>query len=988
MSKIIEIVQSFNCLFLEGYSVIPIPNYKDDKNNKFVKSYNDEKISVSKFTVALLNKYICKKKNVDDLKLWKVNVKKSEIKDKNVSTEEDIVQKLYGKEMEPEKLFEEYFQDELNNQNFKVSNIHVIAIIPITAPVSATGDLRKTFPHVDDVEEPFFRKLAQKLAVIWKRSHDFSLETPNYPYYKLNQSPSILKTRLPYGVTKTTCNEIDPRLPPFKVNTKSKMIYENPLYYDPQFQETVNLVRERIKENGQDVIVLAGVSGGGKTSITFAIAAEQWGIHVDCSHIISDYNNQLSRELGEIKAKNPPFEKVEQQNWALRSLDIAFASRLLILVKMFVEKKIKTPKDWLLAQLHGLDKPSIALLSENLTEQSATEFSTLLIFINKCLKIERILFIQDEAQCLCRPEFGDYVGNSIAGTPWNLLQAYTHHMISSDYDVTHIISGTTMHMLSGIALVTSVGKIKPSRRVHLVLKLPYLSPDDVIRILKTVINMDGVSFETLSYLGNFLKGRPRNCVLFIKMLTDLSEPLKDKDNGMVNTSKKWFKEITNTMVEYLRNTASTLSLRGINPTNAIIEIICCRILNSESPGAELLRHGILPVKSPPFITLLPHNVNSSSFKINLELESYIIESIEKYLKLNNKETLTDIYVTHILQRLGSKQAIGSELDAAFVSTIIEKRNCSVLEELKKWTGDTNSSDFNFPEWITPGMQFVTETNLSNNVSLYDYVKDIYESTRYHNAAIQPTIHAGSDLVLSLVDESNESKNVVLLSLSSAFYEDAVPANKVRKQALKVCMEFQYMTENQEMIKGNQEMIKRRRLNNKSEPQNKKMKMDYCEDGGKERSVDVGLTEKFRKEMKQDFYDQDYGEEVELQEKSNEALLANIGDDDCDDLRRNKDINYDLDYDRNLKYYQVSQTSEHAELHHKIAKLMTVNKISSNAADKRKCIHVLVELPHRASSRRPDIFRCDKKGNLIVIIDDRNVKQVFGEKLANVLMKKS
>ncbi|RGB36452.1 hypothetical protein C1646_758092 [Rhizophagus diaphanus] len=434
------------------------------------------------------------------------------------------------------------------------------------------------------------------------------------------------------------------------------------------------------------------------------------------------------------------------------------------------------------------------------------------------------------------------------------------------------------------------------------------------------------------------------------------------------------------MITYLHNTASTLSLRGINPTNAIIEVICCRIINSDSPGAELLRHGILPVKSPPFITLRPYNVDSNSFKINTVLESYIIRSIEKYLKLSNKEILADIYVTHVIQRLGSKQAIGSELDAAFASAIIEKRGCSVLEELKRWISDTNSSDFIFPEWITPGMQFVTETNLSNNVSLYDYVKDVYKSTRYHNAAIQPAIHAGSDLVLSLVDKSNESKNVVLLSLSSAFYKNAVPTSKVRMQALKVCMEFQYMIKNREK----KEMMKRKRVINKSGPENKKMKMDYCEDGA---SDDIGLTENFRKEMKQDYYVQDY-EEGELKENSNEIFFANIDDDDDDDLHCNEDINYDLDYDRTLKYYLVSKTPEHAKLHHEIAKLMTANNVSSNAADKRKCIHVLVELPHRALSKRPDILRIDKKGNLIITIDDRNVKQVFREKLADiVLMKK-
>ncbi|RGB26285.1 hypothetical protein C1646_770639 [Rhizophagus diaphanus] len=167
----------------------------------------------------------------------------------------------------------------------------------------------------------------------------------------------------------------------------------------------------------------------------------------------------------------------------------------------------KVRKSFILSQLHGLDKLSMEILRRNLSKLSTGEFSDLLIFINKCLKIERILFIQDEAQCLCRPEFRDYVGSSEKGTPWNLLQAYTHHIISSNFDVTFIIFGTTMHISSGIALVTNVGKLSAPRKVHLVLKLPYLSPEDVIRILKTVINMDGVSLKTLSYLGNILKGR-------------------------------------------------------------------------------------------------------------------------------------------------------------------------------------------------------------------------------------------------------------------------------------------------------------------------------------------------------------------------------------------------------------------------------------------------------------------------------------------------
>ncbi|PKK57256.1 hypothetical protein RhiirC2_798376 [Rhizophagus irregularis] len=82
-----------------------------------------------------------------------------------------------------------------------------------------------------------------------------------------------------------------------------------------------------------------------------------------------------------------------------------------------------------------------------------------------------------------------------------------------------------------------------------------------------------------------------------------------------------------------------------------------------------------------------------------------------------------------------------------------------------------------------------------------------------------------------------------------------------------------------------------------------------------------------------------------------------------------------DYDKTLKDYQVSGKPKFAELHCKI----------TDVVNKRKCIHILVELPHRDLSKRPErpnIFRYDKKGNLIVIVDNRNVKQVFGEQLAN------
>ncbi|PKC02496.1 hypothetical protein RhiirA5_364100, partial [Rhizophagus irregularis] len=107
--------RSFNCLLLNSDILIPVSFFNDNTGKFAILQQDDhkQKVYLSELTVVLLKNDICSKANVNsnNTKLWKVNVKKREIKDKNVSTEEDIVQKLGGKEMELQELFEEYFQD-------------------------------------------------------------------------------------------------------------------------------------------------------------------------------------------------------------------------------------------------------------------------------------------------------------------------------------------------------------------------------------------------------------------------------------------------------------------------------------------------------------------------------------------------------------------------------------------------------------------------------------------------------------------------------------------------------------------------------------------------------------------------------------------------------------------------------------------------------------------------------------------------------------
>ncbi|CAB5359237.1 unnamed protein product [Rhizophagus irregularis] len=98
---------------------------------------------------------------------------KREIKDKNVSTEEDIVQKLGGKEMGLQELFEEYFQDELDHKNFKPSNIHIIAI------TSITGSL-KTGKTIGEIIKEITKDLKERKPKSSYESNDMPLQQRDF----------------------------------------------------------------------------------------------------------------------------------------------------------------------------------------------------------------------------------------------------------------------------------------------------------------------------------------------------------------------------------------------------------------------------------------------------------------------------------------------------------------------------------------------------------------------------------------------------------------------------------------------------------------------------------------------------------------------------------------------------------------------------------------------------------------------------------------
>ncbi|CAG8562979.1 4984_t:CDS:1 [Acaulospora colombiana] len=215
---------------------------------------------------------------------------------------------------------------------------------------------------------------------------------------------------------------------------------------------------------------------------------------------------------------------------------------------MLIENNTLTPKEWLFAQLRMNDSNiRMRLAHEN---YDIFNVNALIESINTFLSVESLTLIFDEAQALCISEYGEYKGSSVPNKKWNLLQAYVEHL--THLPVTCLLAGTYMHMSSGISLVTSVGKDR-GLKDHIVLKLPFLSHNDVLRNLNAVIDLTDVSPKILNFLGCLLRGRPRNCASFVRLL--ISERIsvngaKDQKNQeIIKLIEKWYKKICADMAE-------------------------------------------------------------------------------------------------------------------------------------------------------------------------------------------------------------------------------------------------------------------------------------------------------------------------------------------------------------------------------------------------------------------------------------------------------
>jgi hypothetical protein len=297
-------------------------------------------------------------------------------------------------------------------------------------------------------------------------------------------------------------------------------------------------------------------------------------------------------------------------------------------------------------------------------------------------------------QVICRtlPKYGEYDGSLSSTKSWNLLQAYIEHL--THFPITCLIAGTYMHMASGISLVTSIGKAH-GLHAHIVLKLLFLSHDDVLRNLDAVIDLKDVAPKTCEYLGYILKGRPRNCASFVrKLISERELTNKTKDQEIRKLLRSWVEDMSFDMANYLENTCKYVGTNNLHPEKAIMDVLRLRVFYNQryNHAIELLKHSIIPCESPECIILSKDTSNKiNKIEINPSFESYLVSGIEKFF-LRRGKTLVDVFVDNIIM-LNNTSSIGNEFDAVFITAIIQKRGRNVREKLNKWK---NGQQFDLP----------------------------------------------------------------------------------------------------------------------------------------------------------------------------------------------------------------------------------------------------------------------------------------------------
>uniref|UniRef100_U9U1L3 Crinkler effector protein N-terminal domain-containing protein n=1 Tax=Rhizophagus irregularis (strain DAOM 181602 / DAOM 197198 / MUCL 43194) TaxID=747089 RepID=U9U1L3_RHIID len=554
-------------------------------------------ISQLRDTIKAYKENVFKTLDANQLRLWKVNIPL--IKAREINAETNIAQKFGAVELKDVfDTIEEHF-----GTNPTAKNIHVIVQPPppVTSASSMHNEVKievknkvlKAFSHINPNSVD---GIVDVLSLIWnveevEEVESYSSSSQNDPCAKLKMKPSFFKINLPGTITKNASQEVDLCLPPHE--SESGMKY-NPFYDDTSYPK--------------DITVLTGVSGGGKTSTAFGISIQHWSIYVDFSTSGGQYGDFMGPELESIRAKPPRYGEYQtsEQIEVFNMLDLAIIARGLLLIKMLVQERISTPKEWLFEQLQ-IDINYIGAIKDILRN---VNYISVFRYIVECLHVKSLILILDEAQVLCRTGYGKYNGSSKSNKKWSLLQAYVEHL--THRPVTCLIAGTYLHMATGIPLVASMGKPQ-SLHAHIMLHL------------KLATSLDISSEDDLETVHHNRK--PTN---------------RTKDQEMRVLIRLWFEKMSTDIADYLEDACNYVGADNLYPEKAIMDVL----RHDESFSEEI-------TINPSFESYLIPGIEAFFQRRGKSLVDVFIDNI---ILLNNNSSIGNefdaVFITAIIQKRG------------------------------------------------------------------------------------------------------------------------------------------------------------------------------------------------------------------------------------------------------------------------------------------------------------------------------------------------
>eukprot|EP00834_Sanchytrium_tribonematis_P005378 NODE_322_length_9794_cov_0.486643.p1 type:complete len:817 gc:universal NODE_322_length_9794_cov_0.486643:7240-9690(+) len=554
-----------------------------------------------------------------------------------------------------------------------------------------------------------------------------------------------------------------------------------PFSKSPSLVKSNATISDKLRHPQTELIVLAGVSGAGKTTLSFSLSKSYYLIYSEVNGLYGDKCDFLLDKLKWIMHLEA-FQKHQRVDFLFR-LDL-FA-RLLCLLHGIIFKSI-SKTDWLLSILgKSAIKDTIESVYRKTNEKNNISLNVCCKFIVKILGIMKVpfLIVRDEAQVFSNSKYGTFKSDTFEVL--NLLE-YSSQLYTK-LGCQQILSGTRLTMNMGLKAASTISKPKGVAKAFIFVDFPYFNEADIKKMFSTMLDLNDLENSLISSACFSLQGRARYVSSFIVKLLH-----KSSKTGKSDTFKEYLRDHQRRVVkdfsDYLRDKFETWrdNVQYFQQLNADFKLLL-KLLLIQKPiyATEFYEYGIIPFYSEDQLGCIPirtNNVEDLKVKCHKKMELFVLEGLFNFF--NNKFGIQTLLKNWINVAADNFTPIGNELDFIIMTKLalcgIKKMN--ILKFFKSISTEKQFKNFEFPDWIKDDYEIKCEK--LTRMGLAEFCKD----STFWNYGCLPCINYGSDGVFIVGNrESNVFASVGICSrngtIEVAKVKDQIKKLDLRNQCL-------------------------------------------------------------------------------------------------------------------------------------------------------------------------------------------------------------